>query len=101
MNSPKPIGGRNGTYSNVEQWFENVTIKQKGGIYANLRGNSPIIGYEIEPTRIRIMFKGGRTYSYSYASAGENNVEQMKSLAQAGAGLSAFITRNVRYNYEW
>ena len=69
--------------------------------YANLRGgNSPIIGYEIEPTRIRIMFKGGRTYSYSYASAGENNVEQMKSLAQAGAGLSAFITRNVRYNYE-
>lgn len=34
------------------------------------------------------------------ASAGENNVEQMKSLAQAGAGLSAFITRNVRYDYE-
>ena len=101
MNSPKPIGSRNGTYSNVEQWLENVTIKQKGGIYANLRGNSPIIGYEIEPTRIRIMFKGGRTYSYSYASAGENNAEQMKSLAQAGAGLSAFITRNVRYNYEW
>ena len=33
--------------------------------YANLRGNSPIIGYEIEPTRIGIMFKGGRTYSYS------------------------------------
>ena len=27
--------------------------------YTNLRGNSPIIGYEIEPTRIRIMFKGG------------------------------------------
>ena len=68
--------------------------------YANLRGNSPIIGYEIEPTRIRIMFKGERTYSYSYASAGASNVEQMKSLAQAGAGLSAFITRNVRYNYE-
>lgn len=45
--------------------------------YRNLRGNSPVIGYEIEPTRINVMFQGGRTYSYSYASAGSYNVEQM------------------------
>jgi len=68
--------------------------------YANLSGNSPIVGYEIELTRIRVMFKGGRVYSYSYGSAGASNIEQMKHLARAGAGLSAFITRNVRYAYE-
>ena len=68
--------------------------------YVNLRGNSPIVGYEIEPTRIYVTFKGGKTYSYSYASAGASNVEQMKRLAHSGAGLSAFITRNVRYAYE-
>lgn len=68
--------------------------------YANLRGNSPIIGYKIEPTRIYVMFKGGKTYSYSYASTGTYNVEQMKNLALNGAGLSAYITRNARFNYE-
>lgn len=68
--------------------------------YGNLRGNSPIIGYEIEPTRIYVMFKGGRIYSYSYESAGSYNVEQMKILAREGAGLSAYITRNARFNYE-
>lgn len=68
--------------------------------YRNLRGNSPVIGYEIEPTHINVMFQGGRTYSYSYASAGSHNVEQMKRLAREGAGLSAYITRNARFDYE-
>ncbi len=68
--------------------------------YANLRGNSPVIGYKIEPTRIYVMFKGGKTYSYSYASAGTYHVERMKDLALKGARLSAYITRNARYNYE-
>ena len=68
--------------------------------YRNLRGNSPVIGYEIEPTRIYVMFQGGRTYSYSYASAGLHNVEQMKRLARESAGLSAYITRNARFDYE-
>ena len=68
--------------------------------YKNLRGNSPVIGYEIEPTRINVMFKSGRSYSYSYESAGSYNVEQMKILARKGAGLSAYITRNARFDYE-
>lgn len=68
--------------------------------YKNLRGNSPVIGYEIEPTRINVMFKSGRIYSYSYESAGSYNVERMKILAREGAGLSAYITRNARFNYE-
>lgn len=47
-----------------------------------------------------VEFKGGKTYSSSYASAGTYNVEQMKNLALNGAGLSAYITRNARFNYE-
>lgn len=68
--------------------------------YSNLRGNSPVVGYEIEPTRITVWFKNGKHYSYSYTSAGATNVEKMKELAREGAGLSAYITHNVRYNYE-
>lgn len=68
--------------------------------YSNLRGNSPVIGYDIEPHRITVWFKGGKPYSYSYTSAGASNVETMKKLAREGADLSAFITRNVRFDYE-
>ena len=68
--------------------------------YANFGGNSSIAGYEIEPTRIRVMFNNGDLYSYSYASAGISNVEQMKKLAQSGHGLNSFIMRNVRNSYE-
>lgn len=68
--------------------------------YANLRGNSPVIGYEIKPTRIIVWFKGYKSYSYSYNKAGKANVEKMKQLAQNGEGLSAFITQNVRFLYD-
>ena len=68
--------------------------------YANLRGNSPVIGYEIEPRRITVWFKGGKPYSYSYNRAGAMHVEEMKRLASTGAGLSAYITRNVRSLYD-
>lgn len=69
--------------------------------YANLRGNSPIIGYKIEDTRIVVWFKNsGKPYSYSYNKAGEYNVERMKILARNGAGLSAYITQNVRFLYD-
>ena len=68
--------------------------------YANIGGNSSIVGFEIEPTRIRVMFSDGSLYSYSYASAGRSNVEQMKQLALSGYGLNAFIMRYVRNNYE-
>ena len=54
--------------------------------YSNLRGNSPVIGYDIEPHRITVWFKGGKPYSYSYTSAGASNVETMKKLAREGAG---------------
>ncbi len=68
--------------------------------YANQRGNSPITHYQIENERIIVWFKGGKSYSYSYQKAGRIHVEMMKSLARRGSGLSAYITRNVRFEYD-
>ena len=86
----------------IERNFTSIIVNliRKMTRYANLRGNSPVVAYDIQPTKIIVQFKTGRPYSYSYMSAGRDNVEMMKQLAMRGAGLSAFITRNARYNYE-
>lgn len=69
--------------------------------YLNNRGNSPISHYEITSQTITVWFKGGKPYCYSYnGGAGEQNVEKMKELAVLGTGLSAYITQNVRFNYD-
>jgi hypothetical protein len=68
--------------------------------YANRSGNSPITNYQIEDYRIIVWFKSGKSYSYSYRKAGRNHVETMKSLARSGSGLSGYITRNVRFDYD-
>lgn len=68
--------------------------------YKNISGNSPITHYKIEDDRIIVWFKGGKFYSYSYRKAGRLHVETMKSLAYKGAGLSAYITRNVKFDYD-
>lgn len=76
--------------------FNNIFMQN----YYNIGGNSSIAGYEIEPTRVRVKFSDGKIYSWSYASAGRNNVETMKQLAQSGSGLNSFIMRYVRHAYE-
>lgn len=68
--------------------------------YSNRRGNSQITHYQIENESIIIWFKGGKSYSYSYRKAGRYHVEQMKILARNGSGLSAYITQNVRFDYD-
>lgn len=68
--------------------------------YANLGGNSSVVSYEIEPTRIWVQFKSGRPYSYSYRKAGVSHVETMKELARRGVGLCSYIQHNVRYLYD-
>ena len=60
-----------------------------------------MVDYQIEPTRIIVWFKEYKAYSYSYAKAGRANVEEMKRLACNGAGLSAYITNNVRFLYDY
>jgi len=69
--------------------------------YLNNRGNSPITHYQISTQSITVWFKGGKSYCYSYnGDAGKQNVEKMKELANLGTGLSAFITQNVRFDYD-
>ena len=69
--------------------------------YLNLGGNSSVIGYEYGYDSITVYFGTARKpYTYSYSSAGVENVETMKKLADRGYGLCSFIQRNVRYCYE-
>jgi hypothetical protein len=69
--------------------------------YANLSGDSGVLEYEPGPTFIRVRFRTGPPYLYTYESAGRENVERMKKLAAAGHGLSTFISQHpsVRNGY--
>lgn len=69
--------------------------------YLNKSGNSPITHYEIGSDYIIVRFKGGKDYTYSYTGkAGKASVDLMKTLALKGSGLSAFITKNVKFLYD-
>ncbi|MBF0229185.1 MAG: hypothetical protein HQK63_06280 [Desulfamplus sp.] len=68
--------------------------------YADINGDSGVYGFEIQTSAITVWFKGTqRPYTYSYQSAGQSNVEEMKRLALSGNGLNAFINRNVKFDY--
>ena len=68
-------------------------------VYTDVNGDSGVAAYEIGDDYIHVQFKTGATYSYTYASAGRDVVEQMKRLALAGDGLNSFIMRNARTSY--
>jgi len=67
--------------------------------YANLRGNSAVIAFEIEPGSITVQFEKSGFYLYTSASAGAANIMQMHNLAKAGRGLGTFINLAVKFNY--
>ena len=67
--------------------------------YKNLGGNSGVVSYELAADSISVMFGDGWVYRYAYASAGARNIEHMKTLAQAGRGLNAFINTTVQKAY--
>ena len=67
--------------------------------YANRSGNSGVIDYQIGSDSIIVKFADGWRYSYTYESAGADNVEYMKNLAARGQGLSAFMSTIVRNAY--
>lgn len=59
--------------------------------YGNSAGNSGIAAYEVGSKFIRIQFTSGNVYLYTYESAGEDDIEEMKELAREGSGLTRFI----------
>ncbi len=68
--------------------------------YRNITGSSGVKSYEIGDEYITIEFSDGAVYRYTYASAGEENVERMNGLAEAGQGLSTFLNTTVSKLYE-
>lgn len=67
--------------------------------YKNLGGDSGISSYEIGDDYIKVEFNDSSIYLYNYVSAGEDNIEQMKQLAEAGEGLNSFINKHVKNKY--
>jgi hypothetical protein len=67
--------------------------------YANRSGDSGVVAFEIDQTSIKVQFRDGWIYVYTFASTGAANVEEMKRLALAGQGLNSFISRVVRKNF--
>lgn len=63
-------------------------------VYTDVDGDSGVAEYETGGDFIRVKFKTGATYLYTYASAGSHNIERMKALAASGDGLNAFININ-------
>lgn len=68
--------------------------------YKDLNGDSGVVGYECGEDYIRIQFSTGAIYLYTNKSAGSQNIEHMKQLAEKGDGLNAFINTTVRKGYE-
>lgn len=67
--------------------------------YADHGGDSGIVAYHIDAGRIAVDFDDGWRYVYTDDSAGADDVARMRTLAQAGEGLNAFINRHVRDGY--
>lgn len=69
-------------------------------VYKDIDGDSGVSAYEIGEDFIRVRFKTGAQYLYTYQSAGRHKIEEMKRLAKSGDGLNAFINIRVKKNYE-
>ena len=67
--------------------------------YKNLGGDSGVSSFEIGSDYIEVEFHDGAIYLYTYESAGEYNIEEMKKIANSGEGLNSFINKYVRKKY--
>ena len=67
--------------------------------YANLGGNSNIRAYEFGTDCIKVQFNDFSVYEYTANSAGLENLNIMKTLANQGRGLNSFMMKNAKYKY--
>jgi hypothetical protein len=68
--------------------------------YLNLGGDSAVTSYQYGHDFIEVEFKHKDIYRYSYLRPGSQHVEIMKTLADNGEGLGAYINKYVRDKYE-
>jgi hypothetical protein len=62
--------------------------------YRNWSGTSGVREFEVGPDFIVLRWDSGKSYTYSYDSVGEQNVEEMKRLALKGSHLNKFINEH-------
>ena len=67
--------------------------------YWDAGGDSGVEAYEYGPDYIRVRFRTGSVYLYTYQSAGPSAIERMKTLARNGNGLNAYISSAVKNGY--
>ena len=79
----------------IETFNQGLKRRKNMELYRDINRDSGVAAYEIGPDFIRVQFNYGSVYLYTYASAGQQNVLQMKILALAGKGLNSFIDKYV------
>jgi hypothetical protein len=67
--------------------------------YRNLEGHSGVTAYESGDGFIRIRFVNGDVYEYTDEATGREHIANMQKLAQAGLGLSTYVSRFVHDDY--
>ena len=70
--------------------------------YANLDGDSSIVGYDLGTDFIWVYFETKKyavKYRYNYTKPGQVHVSAMQKLAVSGSGLNGYIDEHVKYNY--
>lgn len=69
--------------------------------YRDPSGNSGVTHYETGDDYIMVKFLEDKPpYRYSYASAGKQHVNRMKTLAAAGRGLGTYISQHAHDRYD-
>ena len=67
--------------------------------YRNLDGKSGVTAYECGDGFIRVRFVNGDIYEYTDKATGREHITNMQKLAQAGLGLSTYVSRFVHDDY--
>ncbi|MGV3661025.1 MAG: hypothetical protein ACO1TE_12630 [Prosthecobacter sp.] len=60
--------------------------------YGHLNRDSGVTAFDLGKGWIRVRFQDGTVYEYTAASVGRRHLSQMKRLAEAGHGLSTYIS---------
>ena len=67
--------------------------------YRKVRGASGVVAYAFVDDAMHIQFRTGDVYVYTPANTGRLHLKVMKQLARAGAGLSTYVSRQVKDRY--
>jgi hypothetical protein len=74
-------------------------LKARMKPYDNLNGNSGVIAYAFGPAWVIAKFQDGWNYEYTVKSAGAPAIAKMTRLAEAGRGLSTYVSQEVKDKY--